>query len=145
MTDYEGESDWIRLQSIGKHHIDRMGDPIKCIHSTFVTSKEHHKKFPFHNLLSVGKISGVLQERSSKQLYYEFYDYNKYPHYPPPLGSNEYLKHLVSKMQSTNEEVSGIHWTVKDTPNQPIRRRKRKTYAYLDNNGNIIEANEDGN
>jgi RNase P/RNase MRP subunit p29 len=145
LTDYEGETDWIRLQSKGKHHIDRMGDPIKCMHSTFLTSRDHFRKFPFHVVLSVGKISGVLQERKTKKLYYEFYNYDMYPDNPPPLGSNDYLRHSVSSMQSTNEKISGIHWTVKDTPKQTIRRRKRKTYAYLDKNGNVIEANEDGN
>jgi hypothetical protein len=121
-----------------------MGDPIKCINSTFVISREHYKKFPFHDSLSVGKISGVLKEKSTNKLYYEFYNFEVHPDNPPPLESGDYLRHLVSKMQSTNEKISGIHWTVKSTPMQPIKRRKRQTYAYLDKNGNVIEANEDG-
>ncbi|MFY7730221.1 MAG: hypothetical protein ACOVRN_11945 [Flavobacterium sp.] len=144
LTDYEGDSEWIRLKSKGKHHNDRMGDPVMCIDSTFVISKDHYKKFPFHDILRVGKISGVLLERRTKDKYFEFYNLEKYPENPPPLGSTDYLRHLVHKMQTTNEKLSGIHWTVKDTPKEPVRRRKRNTYAYLDKNGNVIEANEDG-
>jgi hypothetical protein len=57
-TEDDGESDWMRLRSLGKHHMKKMGDPVQCISATFTVSKKYRKKFEFHESLDVGKIAG---------------------------------------------------------------------------------------
>jgi hypothetical protein len=101
--------------------------------------------------LLIGKISaGVLKKgKSTNKLYYEFYNFQVHPDNPPPLESSDYLRHLVSKMQSTkmkkSPEFTGLSSQMKDTPKQTIKRRKRLTYEYLDKTViHLFEANEDG-
>lgn len=59
VTEDDDASNWIRLRTLGKHHVKKMGDPVQCISATFNVSRKHFKKFEFHESLDVGKISGI--------------------------------------------------------------------------------------
>ena len=60
VTDDENCSEWIRLRTIGKHRVLKMGDPILCVSGTFTVSRKHFRKFEYNDTLDVGKISGFL-------------------------------------------------------------------------------------
>jgi len=126
ITDGNG---WTECKNKKSHHINRYGNPIAMIGSTFDVESIYRKKFPYQ--IVKAKIGGVVR-KLDKADHFKFYDAFKYFEEPPSAGSKDWCYLPCKKLMSLDKKVSNITWNIKGHTSKKrsqVRSKSRLVYA----------------
>ena len=99
---------WIECRNRKSHHINRYGNPMGMIGSTFTVYPKYKNRFPYN--VTKGKVAGVVKKADVQGDYFKFYDAYEYVEAPPLAGSEAWCFMPCKSLMSLDPKISYIKW-----------------------------------
>ena len=128
-SDIEDLEGWVTCR--GVHNIPRYYCARDCVGNTFTVPSNFLQKAFFADKCPVGKIHSIVRKRGAdvNDVFFKFYNHEKYPQQPPPDESSEYCFVKCTQFMSSSSAVRMMNWDNKYRESvKPKKPRKKRSH-----------------